>query len=175
MMRHILASSYRTVPWKNGGGTTREIADSGESPPLWRLSLATIERDGPFSDFAGYDRTIVPVSGNGIVMTIDGTPTALAPLQPFTFPGEAAVTCALVGGTTHDLNVMTRRDRFAHRVTVSSGATLALPVVSDVATLAYILAGDDAGDTLVAAANEPLHLDASRVLTALIIRITHLH
>ena len=58
----LASASYRTVPWKNGGGTTREIAVSED----WRLSVATIEQDGPFSDFTGFDRTIVPIEGNGI-------------------------------------------------------------------------------------------------------------
>ena len=38
-------------PWANGGGTTREllVAEDG----AWRVSLAEIEQDGPFSSFPG--------------------------------------------------------------------------------------------------------------------------
>ena len=43
-------SNYVTVPWKNGGGLTREIlkvpADADAFD--WRLSLATIAAPGPF-------------------------------------------------------------------------------------------------------------------------------
>ena len=61
-------SSYITVPWKNGGGVTREIL---RSPPEstafdWRLSLATIDLPGPFSAFEGYHRTLVLVRGAGV-------------------------------------------------------------------------------------------------------------
>src|SRR3984885_1398856 len=61
-------STYVTVPWKNGGGVTREIL---RSPPEstafdWRLSLATIDSPGPFSSFDGYHRTLVLVRGAGV-------------------------------------------------------------------------------------------------------------
>ena len=56
----LRASSYRTVAWKNGGGMTREILrEPAEPTPFdWRLSLATIDSSGPFSAFAGYQRTV---------------------------------------------------------------------------------------------------------------------
>lgn len=42
------------VPWKNGGGITRNIAEGKTAlGPTWRLSRADVAGDGPFSNFAG--------------------------------------------------------------------------------------------------------------------------
>ena len=58
----LTASSYRRMPWKNGGGETVEIAVSPEGAALsefdWRISMATVATDGPFSIFPGIDRTL---------------------------------------------------------------------------------------------------------------------
>jgi|SRR5579872_2283004 len=171
-MRRIRASTYREVPWKNGGGMTREIAYAQESPPLWRLSLATIERDGPFSDFTGYDRTIVPISGDGIELTCNDTPPMrIAPRQPFSFAGEDAVFCRLLGGTTNDVNVMTRRDRYRHRVEVIATMHEPLRRSAGVATLAYILGGPCSGDTFIATGGAALMLDSTQASAVLCVRI----
>ena len=61
------------MPWKNGGGVTTEI---WASPPSgifdWRVSIATVNADGPFSTFAGYERHIMTLSGEGMVLDIEG-------------------------------------------------------------------------------------------------------
>ena len=38
-------------PWKNGGGVTREVAKSPSQAPFWRLSIANVDQEGPFSSF----------------------------------------------------------------------------------------------------------------------------
>ena len=52
------------TPWKNGGGTTQEIAGWPAGAGLdafgWRVSIACIAASGPFSVFAGIDRSIMP-------------------------------------------------------------------------------------------------------------------
>jgi environmental stress-induced protein Ves len=122
-LRHLAASSYRTVTWKNGGGVTSEIAVEPEGAGvadrfLWRLSLARIERSGPFSAFDGYDRTIALVGGPGMVLDFGARGTARIdkPMTPLAFSGEWAPGCALIGGPTEDFNVMTDRARIRHRV-----------------------------------------------------------
>ncbi|MEV0255039.1 HutD family protein [Streptomyces sp. NPDC050732] len=99
-------SEYRVVPWKNGGGTTREVADGTG----WRVSVADVDGDGPFSSFPGIDRVITPVEGDGMLLTVAGAaPRPVEPLRPFAFPGDAATDCRLVAGAVRNLNVMTRR------------------------------------------------------------------
>ena len=100
------------MPWKNGGGTTHEIA---RVPPAgefeWRLSLAHIERGGPFSNFSGYRRALTLVSGAGCVLHgVGAVPARLnVPGMTVHFAGEAAVSCELMGGgSCWDLNLMVR-------------------------------------------------------------------
>ncbi|MBV9975040.1 MAG: HutD family protein, partial [Hyphomicrobiales bacterium] len=61
-MRVLRAGQHRRMPWKNGGGETTEIIASPEGAGLdefdWRISMARVATDGPFSRFAGVDRTL---------------------------------------------------------------------------------------------------------------------
>ncbi|TPI20180.1 HutD family protein [Mesorhizobium sp. B4-1-1] len=121
-MRILRAAGYRVMPWKNGGGTTTEIAVSPDGAGLddfdWRVSMARVETSGPFSNFAGIDRTLSVLEGEGIVLDIAGQPSAqlTAASAPLAFPGDVPTGAALIGGPITDLNVMTRRGRMAHKV-----------------------------------------------------------
>ncbi len=121
-MRLLRASEYRRMPWKNGGGETREVLVSPAGAPLneidWRISLATIASDGPFSIFEGIDRTLSVIQGAGIRIVVDDAPPRLLldHSEPFTFAGESTTSATLVDGTIVDLNVMTRRDSCRHSV-----------------------------------------------------------
>jgi uncharacterized protein len=105
------------VPWKNGGGTTRNLAvepqDAGFDDFLWRVSVADVARSGEFSQFAGVDRTIVLLSGDGMVLRSgEGVEFVLnTPFVPYAFRGETAIEAKLLGGATRDFNVMSRRGR----------------------------------------------------------------
>ncbi|RWR04442.1 HutD family protein [Sinirhodobacter populi] len=118
-MRILPAAGYRAMPWKNGGGVTREIL-ALPTPGDWdiRLSMATVATDGPFSVFPGIDRTLTVLAGDPMELTVAGAPAVrLAPGQPFAFPGDAETGSRLTGGTVTDFNVMTRRGRIRHSVT----------------------------------------------------------
>lgn len=121
-MRILRAAEYRVMPWKNGGGTTTEIAVSPDGAGLddfdWRVSMARVESDGAFSGFAGVDRTLAVLQGDGIVLDITGrAPTELTGVSaPFSFPADVPTQAALVAGPITDLNVMTRRGRMTHKV-----------------------------------------------------------
>jgi environmental stress-induced protein Ves len=121
-MRVLRAADYRVMPWKNGGGTTTEIAVSPDGVGLddfdWRISMARVETSGPFSSFAGIDRTLSVLEGDGVVLDIAGRPPErlTADSAPFAFPGDVRTSAALIGGPITDLNVMTRRGRMAHEV-----------------------------------------------------------
>jgi environmental stress-induced protein Ves len=136
-MRLLEARSHRAMPWKNGGGTTYEIARAPEDAAMedfaWRVSMARVESAGPFSRFDGVDRTIAVVEGGPMALAIAGRDVALARGGgPFAFPGEAPVV-ARVPGATLDLNVMTRRGRFRHFVArIEPGATTLLEPLGDV-------------------------------------------
>ncbi len=107
------------VPWKNGGGSTTEIAigppDSGFEDFDWRVSLATIEKDGAFSQFPGVDRTLALVEGHGMTLDIDGDPVLITDGDPVVaFDGSSEVTAKLSRGGSTDFNAMTRSDRCYH-------------------------------------------------------------
>lgn len=126
---------HRQMPWKNGLGITREVisrsASDGSGGFDWRISLATVGASGPFSIFAGIDRTIAVLQGDGMQLTVDGRrePPLLVGSPPFDFSGDAEVQADCLGGETLDLNVMSRRGRFIHRMTkivVSDAQTLSV-------------------------------------------------
>ena len=114
-------------PWKNGAGLTRDIALSPASADAnddfdWRISVAEIERDAPFSAFPGVDRCIVLLQGAGMVLREASGAWVRRldrPLQPFDFAGEATLAARLIDGTSHDLNVMTRRARWRSKVGIA--------------------------------------------------------
>ncbi len=100
------------MPWKNGGGETTEIF---VSPPTgnfdWRVSIAKVNSDGPFSSFAGYERHIMTLSGQGMMLDIEGRGISeLELLKPFLFSGDLRVNGTLVDGPVLDFNLMVRRD-----------------------------------------------------------------
>jgi environmental stress-induced protein Ves len=103
-----------TVAWKNGGGTTREIAafppGAGMDDFLWRISAARVATAGPFSRFAGIDRTIAILEGT-LRLDVDGhTPVHLSSdTAPFAFAGDRPTSGTPIGGEVLDLNLMMRR------------------------------------------------------------------
>lgn len=115
-------ASLTPVPWKNGGGSTTEIAIEPPGSQFhdfdWRISLATITHDGPFSLFPGVDRTLALVDGPGMVLDIDDSSRVVLGEEAgiIEFPGEAAIRATLEGGApTIDFNVMTRRAICHHK------------------------------------------------------------
>jgi uncharacterized protein len=114
-MRRLGPADYRDMPWKNGGGVTRELCKlphpSDPARFLARLSIATVGASGPFSAFPGVDRTLMLLEGAGMALTIDGTREVVLDqrLRPFPFPGEAEIHCRLLGGPVLDFNLMVDR------------------------------------------------------------------
>ncbi len=113
-LTHLRASGYKRVRWKNDGGWMTEIArdPAGDGDFRWRISIADIESDGPFSAFPGVARDLVLLAGNGIELHIGDAPTLRMTerFQRVHFEGEANVDCRLLAGPTRDFNVMARRD-----------------------------------------------------------------
>jgi environmental stress-induced protein Ves len=121
-MTQLRAQDYHRMPWKNGGGETVEIIVSPEGAGLadfdWRISMATVASDGPFSIFPDIDRTLSILDGAGMTLSIEGRDPNLLTRDsaPLPFPADAATSATLADGPITDLNVMTRRGRISHRV-----------------------------------------------------------
>jgi environmental stress-induced protein Ves len=110
--RVLRPSDYLRMPWKNAGGTTTEIwkAVSPEGAMLWRLSIADVASDGPFSEFPGVDRWIMVIDGKGMDLTVDARQHRLNDLfQPLAFSGDAKTDCRLIEGPIRDFNLMVAR------------------------------------------------------------------
>ena len=149
------------TPWKNGAGLTREIAlaPAGAGGFDWRLSLAEVERDAPFSAFPGIDRCIVLLRGAGMrLRSADGRLDHLLdrPLTPFHFSGDMPLAATVLGGQSSDFNVMTRRGAWSYELAVERHASVLRP--ADV-TLLLCCAGEWRVDA--AGVAEPLrHMQA---------------
>ncbi|MEJ2814913.1 HutD family protein [Caulobacter sp. CCG-8] len=132
-MRVLRAADRIATPWKNGGGVTREVAAWPSGADLdgfeWRISLAEIAADGPFSTFPGVDRVLTVIQGEGLLLTVDDRMLALdAASPPLDFPGEARVAARLTDGPISDLNVMVRRGAWrarTRRLTVTGASDVA--------------------------------------------------
>jgi environmental stress-induced protein Ves len=187
MVRIIRSADYPTRPWKNGGGTTRDIAVSPPGASLddfdWRLSLAQVDRDGPFSRFDNVDRTLVLLSG-AMTLHEPGRRIDLVRHEPVAFEGERTIEATVAGGSTLDLNVMTRRGRARHVVrresfskqvslATAAGRTLALFVLESGLTLD----GERLHpyDTAIITASQVALAAAARVVAALVIEIDDIH
>ncbi|NYE61961.1 hypothetical protein FHW58_003168 [Duganella sp. 1224] len=121
MTQLIQYASLRSAPWKNGGGSTTEIAVSPAGATLddfeWRVSLATIAQDGPFSSFPGIDRSLALVDGDGVLLDFGDERFVLSPSEPvIEFAGEDTLHATVTGQHTTDFNVMTRRGLCRHRL-----------------------------------------------------------
>ena len=120
-MKILRHQDYRRMPWKNGMGTTEEVMayppDSDISSFGWRLSIAHVGADGPFSVFAGIDRTIALLDGDGLMLDLPDRTIELSPQgEPFAFSGDLQISSRNRGGPTIDLNIMTRRGQFTHEM-----------------------------------------------------------
>ncbi|MFC5436499.1 HutD family protein [Rhodanobacter umsongensis] len=120
----IRLSDCPPQPWKNGLGNTRQIAvhpaEAGADDFVWRVSIAGVDSNAPFSAFPGIDRQIALLDGDGFTMTLDEDciHSLTTPFAPFAFAGEANVAVSLVGGPTRDFNLMVRRARASGEIQV---------------------------------------------------------
>lgn len=137
MIRVHPANGRRTSRWKNGKGTTQEVAVYPPGGDLdnfaWRVSIAEISEDGIFSVFHGVDRKLAILDGR-LILSIGGEPgIALShESEPVAFPGDIPCKVEIAGPPARDLNVMTRRDRFSSRLTmVEIGGPITIAVEAD--------------------------------------------
>jgi hypothetical protein len=112
-MLQLRPSDYRVMPWKDGGGTTTEIAieppgASLSEPFLWRVSSALVEASGPFSRFPGQARLLTLLEGSGFILDLEGMGRQRLkhPGQVVAFSGDAAVSATLIQGPCVDFGVI---------------------------------------------------------------------
>ncbi|MFF3247940.1 HutD family protein [Streptomyces sp. NPDC002870] len=142
-VRVLRAADRAALPWKNGGGVTREIAVSPEGAGMdafdWRISLADVGADGPFSAFSGIDRTLTVVEGAGMDLMVGGEHHIVdEQYWPHDFPGDSETYGSLLDGPVVNFNVMYRRGHTEAETAVVRG-TVRLMVPEGGAVLAVAL------------------------------------
>src|SRR5262249_1889770 len=149
---------------------------------LWRLSIAEVAQSGPFSDFSGYDRTIMLIEGAGFTLEFDTAPTKRIdrPYEPFPFDGGWKTNCTLIDGPIREFNLMAARDAGPAELTVAQLDRGGISVPAAKTVVFHALDGDatvsshplPAGDTLrVDEPLLPLSLDATARAIVAVIRI----
>ncbi len=127
----LKASSYREGRWRNGLGVSWDIASMGGDDFAWRLALARLDADVPFSSYPGIDRVFTIIAGDGVILDVEGQDQIDArPLRPVQFPGGRATSCRLVAGPCRALNLFVKRQAYSSDVSVTrhdKGDELQLP------------------------------------------------
>ena len=164
-MRHLTPADYRQMPWANGRGVTVELlrAEDAAGALLWRLSMARVVEDGPFSVLPGIERNLTVLSGPGFELEGEGLRLLCRPLEPVAFAGDVALRAVGTGrGPSEDFNVMTARSLPRPEVAVlrqgrdlPSGGMLALFALGRAKAAGRVLARHDLVVTRDAMAVEP--------------------
>ena len=165
----IEPSRFRNMPWKNGLGTTTEIhrADGLDGEMDWRVSIAGVDNNGPFSAFPGYQRHLMVIEGAG--MMLEGGPEGLInaspTFMPVSFSGDWDISARLLGGPVRDFNLIVRRG-FGRGELVR--ALLPGPcgfARDDSVRLIYVLSGAVTHETIAIAQGSALMLAAQEEAT----------
>lgn len=172
------------MPWKNGGGTTRELLawPPGAADWQWRISVAQVDANGPFSVFEGVQRWFAVLDGAGVELALGQGDAVrrqrlMAHGEAFGFDGAEPVYCTLVGGPTQDFNLMVR-NAYARATMQRVQGTQSVPTHQGVAcalwagaTGATLRGGDRVwhvpAQTLAWTASlpaQPLHIDSADAL-----------
>lgn len=113
LLRKLTKDDFKVMPWKNGKGVTLEMhrIDLG-SKMAFRISTAKVEQSGPFSDFSGYERTLVNLGPGQMHLTIGNENSrTMTALEKVHFDGGLKASCA-VGMPCDDLNVFCDNELF---------------------------------------------------------------
>ena len=116
----IEPTSFIAMPWRNGLGTTIELLKQ-DLPDgdgfAWRLSMADVTTNGAFSNFSGYQRTLLLLEGKGLTLDNNSASHRLEkPLQSARFSGDDQTFATLHDGPVKDFNIMVQRQRCSARV-----------------------------------------------------------
>jgi uncharacterized protein len=131
-VRFIDGTRLAPEPWANGGGVTRTLARGPElgGAATWRVSIATLDGAAKFSQFPGYDRTLLPIDDGMIdLRTQDGQLLARAG-QPVHFSGDLHVWVNLPARPVNVLNVMCKRGVARARVSVAAHSMHVTPAAT---------------------------------------------
>ncbi len=125
----LTAQNYKTMPWRNGKGITREIAIDPPTSTLaennfrWRLSSADVNEDGVFSQFPGCQRFLTLLTGSGLELKFENEVQVLEQGAYALFSGDRKVDGRLRGGKVTDLNFIFKEEQAHAQFVVSKEAS----------------------------------------------------
>lgn len=162
----IRQADLNPEPWKNGGGITRQIwSETSKDDLLWRLSLADVSSDGPFSTFPNKTRVLSVVQGAGIDLYGADTAMAADPFKPLRFDGAVPLDGVLRDGKIVNFNLIHHAQRIRSDVTVLHGPCPVTPLTSGAVHLLHCASGQitmgrsetlAVGDTALIPANDAI-------------------
>lgn len=128
-VRFLDCARVAPQPWANGAGVTRLLArgPAEDDTAGWRVSLATLDGAAQFSQFPGYDRTLLLVDDGVVDLHSQDGQLVARPGQPVHFPGDLHVWVNLPARPMSVLNVMCRRGAYRARVTVAAHSLRVTP------------------------------------------------
>lgn len=113
---HLHHADLAVTPWRNGAGRKADVVGG----PGWLITFAWVDQDAAFSDFAGQDRTITLIEGEGFTLDFEGQPPLVldTPLRPSPFDGGWRARCRLHGSPSMVLNAISDRAEWRHSVEI---------------------------------------------------------
>jgi uncharacterized protein len=106
-MRIFRFKELQQTPWKNRAGVTREIAIARSGDELvWRLSIADVGVDGPFSRFEGLSRILTVIEGHGMELISSEATLQADYAVPVSFDGALEIQSRLKHGPVRDFNLI---------------------------------------------------------------------
>ena len=150
------------IPWKNGGGITRNIVHATlGNKTVWRISRADVAQTGAFSSFPALERILTVVSDTGMTLEHPNGVLNADPCVPVKFSGALEVSAHLNDGPLTDLNLMFDPTICQGAVTILRG-----PSVHEVADtkIFHVIAGQPALETQLLGAGDTVFIDHSSTL-----------
>jgi environmental stress-induced protein Ves len=142
IVRPLPRSTQHEEAWANhAGSTTVILREPDDADWTVRVSVAKVERDGPFSDWPGTRRTLVPLDAPMTLRFANGCELAGTRFRTLRFEGSPPPFGILPEGPTRDFNLMLRggaRGEVLPRTLVDS---MMLPAGEGLRWLAYLDSG----------------------------------
>ena len=135
MIQILTSADYKTMPWKNGLGSTIELArDAGQDMQqfLWRISMADVSTNGPFSIFPDRQRLLSILEGEGLRLNFvqRGLQQTVKGLDVCTFSGEDVIESVLLDGPVRDFNLIYSAAHFSAQMKKFNGDLTAIELNS---------------------------------------------
>ncbi|MBC8727753.1 HutD family protein [Paraburkholderia sp. UCT2] len=155
--------SFPGEPWRNGGGTTRTLVQDSDGG--WRISLADVKQDGPYSQFPGMTRSSLVLKGDGVTLRNGDVELTLRPRNAAVYDGDRTWTATLHGEPVLALNAIAKRGRYRTNVEMLSENSHVPPVahalIVNLCGSCTMLVGEidkltvEAGDVLIRGTSGP--------------------